>query len=173
MAIADALERLKSGFTVSEGEKETPAVEVPDDLSSLDDVLEPDPTPRRREKSAKARPPVTRVTAPQKRAIRDQLVFMLTMPAAGLAMRDEHCGGALLAQAEPIADALVPIICRNASMLAWFLGDAAPWMDWLALAMALQPVGASFWAHHIAKTVDEEENEDGSQADQFRAPAFA
>lgn len=152
MALKDMLDRLSgdgdSGSDLTEDE-----FTAPDDLSSLDaaDLLAPDPKPARR--TAKVPRAVGKASAAQKRQVRDALLLVLTPTTGLLAMRDAHCGGAAFAQREAIVDAMVPIICRNPAMLRWFTAVNAPWMDYLALFTALQPVGAAIWQHHIKKDV--------------------
>jgi hypothetical protein len=133
---------------------------VPDDASSLEggdtgDSLTPDPKPSRRKSARKIPVSTGKPTVAQKKQVRDALLLLMT-PATGFwAMRDQHCGGAAFEQREAIVDAMVPIICRNANMLRWFTAADAPWLDYLALLTALQPVGMSVWQHHVKHTIGE------------------
>lgn len=162
MAISDVLDRLTPRQV---DDSDDPSGGAPDDLSSLDDggeasssgdALTPDPKPaRRKSKMSAAASAPGKVTIGQKKQVRDALLLLMT-PAAGFwSMRDPHCGGTAFAQREAIVDAMVPIICRNANMLRWFTASNAPWLDYLALLTALQPVGVSVWQHHVKKTLDD------------------
>ena len=146
-------------------------------LGEPDDLLDPDPRPARR--SVKARPPQsTKITVGQRRGIEDALRLMIMMPGGVLAMRDPHCGDPLVANAEAIAKAAAPIICRNPRMLAWFLGDNAQWMEWYALFVAVSPVATAVWQHHLAPG-RHREDQGGEVSDAqpdysiFSAPSFA
>lgn len=157
MAISDLMERLAGNSDMS-GTPDDVQVTAPDDLSGLDgvrgdDALTPDPRPGRRKTKA---PSLVsggpgKANAAQKKQVHDALLLLLTPATGFLAMRDPHCGGAAFAQREEIAKAMVPIICRNASMLRWFTASNAPWLDYLALLTALQPIGTAVWQHHVKK----------------------
>lgn len=142
--------------------------------------LEEDPAPARlaetpketKKKSVKIPTSPPKVTAAIKRQIKDTIVFMLTMTGGTVSMRDQHCGGLVLQQAEPIADALVPIICRNATMLVWFT-TGGNYMDYMALIMAMAPIAGGVVSHHITKTVGHDHEEDEYGDYNFSAPAFA
>lgn len=119
--------------------------------------LPADPPPSRRTRKGRrtaARTLGARASATkaEKDQVRDALTMLYTLPAWGLTMKDPHCGGALMAQRDDIIKSLVPIVCRNPGMLAFFTAANAPWMDYLALMQALLPVGQAVWAHHVTHT---------------------
>lgn len=177
MAIADLIEKTQSMFSNSEGGEEPDGVDVPDDASGLmedveSDILEPDPKPVRKG-AAKRRPAAPgKITAGQKRQLKDSLELMISLPAGAWAMRDPHCGVALLDSSEEIAARLVPLVMRSPTALQWFLGEGAGFMDWIGLAMALRPVVTTVWGHHVSKSVGLEEGEQGGDYSQFTAPTF-
>jgi hypothetical protein len=153
VAIGDLLSKLG-------GDSDTDELDVPDDLSALDDdpdaepddALPADPAPRRRR--AGARPAVAgKATAADRRKVKDALTLMFRVVAGGVAMRDPVCGGAAVEACDATVAAVVPIICRNPGMLAWFTASNAPFMDILALLVALQPVVTTVWAHHVTHTI--------------------
>lgn len=151
MALADLMDRL--GGSDPDDDLDLSA---PDDLSELDDApdrLTPDPKPKRGKatKLTAVRSAGTKVSVAQKRAVHDALTLVLTLPAGAWAMRDPHCGGIAMAQREATINALVPIICRNPTMLAWFTAGDGGWMDWAALIVALQPLASATWSHHVRK----------------------
>lgn len=101
--------------------------------------------------------------------------MLYTLPAWGARVKDPHCGGALLAQRDDIVKALVPIVCRNPAMLAFFTAANAPWMDYLALAQALAPVAQTFWSHHVTHTLGhDDETGEGVSVDlsAYAAPVY-
>lgn len=181
MALQNLLDKVKSGMT------DSPVVEEVEDLDDFeeefgfdaDDELPADPKPSRVSAKPDSKPvkkraaSPARVTKAKKEEIRDFLVLMITMPAATLSMKDPHCAGAFLDNADRIADALVPLICRNPAMLAWFTTGTGMF-DYFILLQALQPVATTIWQHHVTKSIDHdhdhgEENYDYSG---FTAPSF-
>lgn len=184
MAFQDLLDKVKNGLTDTNDADETNEYQEDSYFDSFDDeILEPDPQPSRllekptskktpRAKKTPAAP--VKVTAAKKREIKDFLVLMITMPAATVSMKDPHCGGAFVDNAEAIADALVPLICRNPAMLAWFTSGTGMF-DYFVLLQALQPVATTIWQHHVTKSIDHNHNHGEDQYDdisQFRAPTF-
>jgi hypothetical protein len=151
-------------------------VDVPDDASELSglgagdgapapdaDSLEPDPQPSRRQRKGRrpGRAAAQKASKADQDQVRDALTMLYTLPAWGLRLRDPHCGGALQDQRDDIVKALVPIVCRNPGMLAFFTAANAPWMDYLALFQALMPVGQTIWAHHVTHTIGHDGEQDG------------
>lgn len=176
MALSDLL---KTG--APEGDEQ---LRVPDDASELTgdgapaDELPPDPQPSRRSRAGRRKASM-RAAAPKRATkaetdqVRDALTMLYTLPAWGLKIRDPHCGGALMAQRDEIVAALAPIVCRNPAMLAFFTSANAPWMEYLALAQALFPVGQTIWSHHVTHTVgDEQHGEVPFDLSAYAAPAF-
>lgn len=174
MAIADLMDRI-SGRTAGETAEDDVDLEVPDDLSGLedfetpdDDLLKPDPKPVRK-KAVRVRSVPSKTTAAQKRQIKDNLIMILA-PTTGLAaMKDPHCGAMAFKQHEAIADAMVPIICRNPAMLRWFTGNNSALLDYLALASALWPVASTVYQHHIKKSVGEHDGGGGIDLSAYSA----
>lgn len=127
---------------------------VPDDISSLDDLLEPDPRPAKR--TGRARPGSTKkATAGEKRAIQDSLTMLMGILGGAVSFRDPYCGGALSEQTDDIAAKLVPIIARNPAWVAWFAGSTG-FLDVLGLLVALRPVAATVIGHHVTHTIGDD-----------------
>lgn len=171
MAFSDLLEKVKNSVLDNEEEN------VSEDSSFFAeevDALPPDPKPARASNSKTVSPKRVTVAAKPsvkvKKEIKDTLTLMITLPGGVLNMRDPHCGGILVMQAEAIADALVPIICRNPTMYAYFTAGGNS-MDYFTLLMALMPVAQTFIQHHIKKTIDDGEEEDLDYS-LFQAPVF-
>ena len=139
------------------------SLEIPDDLSGLDeagDLLTPDPPAARRSGKAPARKAPAKPTKAVQTQVADALTMMITLPAGILAFRDPLCAGAVLDHADNVVAKLVPIVCRNPTMLRWFT-EGGGYMDWFGLAWALMPIAKTVWSHHVTHTVglDEEEDE--------------
>lgn len=148
MAIADLL-RSKTADESAEPES-TPEIE--------EDALTPDPKPthRTRKPPRKTRPKgslPTTVAGKKKLEgeVRDNLMMFLGLGSALGMKADPHCFGVLAQQVNPIVDALVPIIMRNANLLRWFAGSDAKYLEYLALAQALAPVVTTVFQHHVVK----------------------
>lgn len=168
MAISDLITNIKTHISEA---PEPESVEIPDDISELDDVLPPDPAPARRTKPTKTtKPAPAKVTAGTKRQVTDAVKILLLFPAGAWALRDERCGGTALSIVDDVTTAAVPIICRNPKALAFFTEGTA-WLEWLALFSALSPLARDVWAHHIAGTVGDDQAEDVDYA-QYAAPTI-
>ena len=177
MDVAEWLDRVRP--TSSDGFNESPAdVTAPDDISGLDDILAPDPRPKRagdtrgaalgkKIKDVGASTPM-RVTVKQKTAITDALTMIQLMVGGGIQFRDPHCGDAIVQNAETVADKALPIICRNPAWVAWFTGGTG-WLDVLGLLIALKPVLGTFWGHHVTHTIGQDGEGDGGDSSDFSA----
>lgn len=173
MAITDLLERLSGGSSVEPDELDT---EIPDDASELDaepdDLLPPDPPPVRKSKMRSAPAPSPKTTAGQRKTVKDAWSVLLGAPAGLIAIKDPICGGAAVDQVDALAAALTKVTCRNPAMLAWFVGDAAPWMDWLAVVMAVRPIVSTVWGHHVSHSLGQEDETDDTDYSLYTAPQF-
>lgn len=175
MAIRDLIENAKAsaGFTSHDGDDEADIV-VPDDLSGFDDIP-PDPPPSRKT-PPKSRPQSSGrgPTAAVKRQVRDTLMIGWELQGTMLLFRDPLCGNAILEHAEAVTDRMVPIICRYPSMLGWFTGDTAAWLDWLMLIKALSEPAKTVWAHHVTHSIGYEEvpAEAGDDYTVYAAPVY-
>lgn len=149
MGIHDLLDRARAT-----DDPAPPAVTVPDDASELvpDDVLPPDPKPGKRTGRTRTRRPATttKATTAQRKQVEDALLLLMTVIGGGVSLRDRVCGPAITGQAEAVAKAAAPIVCRNPAMLAWFVGGAG-FMDFFAVVVALQPIIGTAWSHHVTK----------------------
>lgn len=179
VGITELLERAKLAGDADDRAPQTPQdtddVVIPDDASALDDLLEPDPKPKKRG-SSKIRiggnpAAKSRVTVAQRKQVTEALELMQMMLGGALSFRDPHCGGAILKQAHEIAEKATPLICRNPAWVAWFTGSAG-FLDVLGLIMAIQPVASAVWGHHVTGTIGREEGEHVSDYSQFTAPSL-
>jgi hypothetical protein len=160
-----------------------PGDAVPDDLSGLDDLLEPDPAPRRaadgpaQGAAAKLKriggAPAAKITPKQKKEITDALELIQLIVGGAVQIRDRHCGTAIVDNAENASAKALPIICRNPAWVAWFTGSAG-WLDVLGLIIALKPVMSTWWGHHVTHTIGDGKGEDDDADDlsAFTAPAI-
>lgn len=153
--MASLLDRL-SGIKISEKISDEIGNEIPDEIpEGWAEEFTPDPPPG----TAKPVKPLTPKTAGPvgpalKKRISAEIEMYIELAAMPIVMRDPQCGGALHAQAAPIAAAITQILSRYPEMAHKFLATSAMG-DWLKLAMALQPVGQAVWEHHITKPLEE------------------
>lgn len=170
MAVEGLISKIKSGInSAQESEVES---DENSELPEPEDALPADPKPvRGRASSVPKRAPAP--TKAVRQEVRDALVMMMTIPAGLVSFRDPICGGAVLDHADKIADSLVPIICRNPRMLAWFTTGSG-YMDFLGVAMAFWPLVSTVYGHHVSHSIghDHEEAEEASDFSQYSAPAF-
>jgi hypothetical protein len=125
------------------------------------DVSGDDPAPSYASRSApKIRKTPPKVSAATKNDIAAScgMVGMLVLPP--IVARDPFCGGALTENFQAITDALVPLLCRSATVVGFFTDTAGDFMLWFKLAMALAPVGVAVGQHHVLKTVEIQQDEE-------------
>lgn len=120
------------------------------------------------------RPRPKPVTKALQKDIKGKVAMLLMVPGSMWAGRDEHCGGAFLdaipddvdaeGDATPgIASALTDIICDSPDMVKWFT-TSGKYMKWFTLAMAVQPVLATAFHHHVTHAIqDTPQEQDFSQ----------
>jgi hypothetical protein len=124
------------------------------------------------EDGEKQDPPPAYMRGPQRRPLkvtaktRDDIgasVGMLAVPIMAAMAKDPYCGAVLAAQLEPITDAVVPLLCKSAAVVAFFTDKGSDWLLWWNLATALSPVAVAVGRHHILRTVElaEETDADG------------
>jgi len=70
-----------------------------------------------------------------------------------LVRSDPYCGGAFVDHSQAIVDAAIPLLCRSEMVVKFFSDTSARWMEWVALAIALRPVGEAVIKHHITHSV--------------------
>lgn len=110
-----------------------------------------------------AEPPQLEVTG----EVRDDvegLLALLAIPVGSLAeRRDPYCGAVFAESLPQIVHAAAPIVCRSQTVLRFMTADTGGLMDWLMLAKALAPVATAVMQHHVLKTVQLAEQEEGEQ----------
>ena len=67
---------------------------------------------------------------------------------------DPYCGRAVSENYARIVDACVPLMCRSERVIKWMTSTGGGFMDYVALGLALAPVGKAIADHHIFRTVD-------------------
>lgn len=125
--------------------------------------LDADPTPdkdkpSRRQKAESKRGPGRPPNTSIRKQIVDEVNAMILLIGVPVSMRDPHCGGALVQQANDIAEALADIAMKNDALRRILLsgGDA---MMYFKLATALMPVGVTVYQHHFVKAESESEGQ--------------
>lgn len=111
-------------------------------------------TPQPRKTKARKLPP-PKVNA-RIRGDMSAAVGMFVMAAGPAVMaRDPYCGSAFLGNAQEITDAVIPLMCRSHTIVAFFSDSSENgWLLWFKLAIALAPVGQAVAQHHILRTVE-------------------
>lgn len=93
-----------------------------------------------------------------KKDIQDKCEFLLQLVALGWSTRDPICGGEFEDRVDQIAQKLVPIIARNATLLKWFSSEGSLPAT-LDLAIVLFPIAKTVVQHHVLKSIGHEEPE--------------
>lgn len=158
-----------------EGQTSDPEPGYMDAKTPMEDRIFPD-------EPVKSAPP-KRVNLSTRKDIRGKVAMLLTVPGSMWAGRDPHCGGAFLeaipdqvgevindqgeleeATSPGIATALTDIICESPDVVNWFT-SSGKYMKWLTLAMAVQPVLATAFQHHVTHSLasTEETSDDWSR----------
>ena len=73
---------------------------------------------------------------------------------------DPYCGAALTGSWERVSEACVPLLMRSERVVK-FMTTAGGLGDWVGLAIALKPLGEAIVKHHITKTVQIVQDDDG------------
>lgn len=156
----------------SEPEPETSLYSESESEPEPEYILPPDPAPLRRDKGRKK--PLTsdspKVTSAMKREARDTLEALVELPIALWQHKDPTCAGVAAEQQTEIVDSLLAIIVKRPAWLA-VLTDLGTSGDWLRMLKALYPVLMIVLAHHVSKTVGNDQADD--DLSQFRAPRLA
>jgi hypothetical protein len=120
-------------------------------------------------KTRKTRLSAPKVTAKVKGDM-SAAVGMFVMAAGPAVMsRDPYCGSALLDNSQKITEAVIPLLCRSHTVVAFFSDSSENgWLLWFNLAIALAPVGQAVAQHHILRTV--EIREDPETGDLYAGP---
>jgi len=93
-----------------------------------------------------------RITARVRRDVEGKLAFLLGIMGQGISMPDPVCGQAIADNAPNIANKLTPVVCQSPDVVKW-LTRGGNFIVWLDLVMALWPVLAIVYAHHVAKSI--------------------
>lgn len=95
-----------------------------------------------------------KITAAVRKDVEAKVGIMLEVPGRVWEVRDPVCGGTFVQTLPATRAALTDLICDSPDMVAWFTGVGGGFMKWLNLMVALQPVGVTVWAHHIAHSIE-------------------
>lgn len=133
--------------------------------------LPPDPPPAAPRDIPQPRGKHARVTATVRRDIEAKVGMMLEIPARVWEARDPWCGGAFVGQLPATRAAFTDLVCESPDMVAWFTGVGGGFMKWLNLLVALQPVGVTYFAHHISHSIGEQPEHGGQAQAAGQVPA--
>lgn len=97
-----------------------------------------------------------RLPANVKKDIQEKCEFLLTILGMTWQSRDPICGTEFADRSDQIAEKLVPLIARNATLLKWFSSEGSLPAT-LDLAMVLFPIAKTVAQHHIFKSIGHEE----------------
>lgn len=142
-----------------DGDEDLASVPDLEDELELDpepETFQPDPEPKRGEKTAGFKPPkkTIKVAPATRKDIKAKVALMLTLPAGVFARRDPICGSVLLQQVPDISDALTDIVVDSPDLVQFFTSGGGSYMKWLTLAMAVQPVAEMAFKHHVAHSIE-------------------
>lgn len=115
---------------------------------------DPEPGGDAPESTVPARAKGVRLTKRLRDELTGELTLLLAVAGMGWGIKDPMCGGALANESGNIAEKLVPIIAKSPRAVK-FLTSGAGITVYIELAMALKPVGETFFAHHLMKNVPE------------------
>jgi hypothetical protein len=163
--------------TKSEDESE-PSM-VSDSHSDFDSELDPelilpsDPAPKRggagRKGRAGGEPP--KVTAAVRKEARETIEALVELPVELWRQRDPTCANVAAEQSEAIVDAFLNLVVKRPAWLA-ALTDLGASGDWLRMVKALYPVVVIMMAHHVTRTVGQDEGA-GDDLTGYAAPRLA
>lgn len=149
----------ESGFT------ETPIVDESElaELFSIDEAarLTPDDPEPKTEPEFKPKATI-KITAAVRKDVEGKVAFAMALSGQMWAMVDTVCATVYLEQTPEIAKKLTPILCQSPDVVKW-LTKSSNFVLWVDLAMAMWPVLAIVFAHHIAKTVTGEASQNGQR----------
>ena len=150
---------------------ETGFVETPIDesdigeLFSIDEAarLTPDDPEPKSEPEFKPKATI-KITAAVRKDVEGKVAFAMALSGQMWAMVDTTCATVYLEQTPEIAKKLTPILCQSPDVVKW-LTKSSNFVLWVDLAMAMWPVLAIVFAHHIAKTVTGEASQNGQRVE--------
>ena len=120
-------------------------------------------------KTRKPRPSAPKVNAKIKADMSAAVGMMMLVTGPAIMSKDPYCGGAFLDNSQKIADAVIPLLCRSHTVVAFFTDSTENgWLLWFNLALALSPVAIAVGKHHIIKSV--EIRQDDKTGELFIAP---
>jgi hypothetical protein len=128
---------------------------VPQDWSGVEQDPAPGAAPPRPRGAVFKPATAGAITPALRKRIAGEIEAYIEMAAIPIVMRDEVCGGAIHAQAKPMADAIANILSRYPDLAHKFLATGVLG-DWLKLVLAIKPIAEAIYQHHIVKPVDEE-----------------
>lgn len=156
------------------GKDNAPDPEVEDKVQEvLEDRGFSDPAPAWQSKTAprapRSKPSAPKVTAKVKGDMSAAVGMMMMVTGPALMAKDPYCGGAFLDNSQKITDAVIPLLCRSHTVVAFFSDSSENgWLLWFNLAIALSPVAMAIGKHHIIKSV--EIRQDDETGDLFVVP---
>lgn len=141
--------------------------------SELDsEYLEPDPAPKRSSKPRKESSPPPKVTAAAKREARETIEALVDLPIQLWKRRDAHCAGVAEEQRDELVEAFTAFVCKRPAWLA-ALTDLGMSGDWLKMVKACYPLAMAIVAHHVTRTVQDDDAGGEDDLARFQAPRLA
>lgn len=160
------VDNLETGFTETTLESAAESVEPLEPLTlenaARDTPDDPEPADQ---PTVRVKAPAVRITAALRKDVEGKLAFMFALSGQMWAMGDPICGGVFLEQSPEIAKKLTPIICQSPEVVRW-LTKSGNFVLYVDLFMACWPVVQIAFAHHIAKSVAENQANPNGQARQ-------
>lgn len=148
----------------------TPFSEV-DSESDPEYILAPDPAPKRSSRPRREAPAAPKITIAAKKEARETIEALVELPIELWKRRDPHCAGVAEEQRDDIVDAFTAFVCKRPAWLA-ALTDLGMSGDWLKIVKATYPLVMAIVAHHVTRSVrDDEGGEDDLSA--YHAPRLA
>jgi hypothetical protein len=92
---------------------------------------------------------VIKVSAKDRKAIREVISGGIQGVGMGLAFRCQECGDLLSDSADDMAEAVTNVICHSQKRVEWFLSSGTDSKDTIVLILTLAPVAAAIAHHHV------------------------
>jgi len=92
---------------------------------------------------------VIKVSAKDRKAIREIISGGIQGVGMGVAFRCQQCGDLLSDSADDMAEAVTNVICHSQKRVEWFLSSGTDSKDTIVLIMTLAPVAAAIAHHHV------------------------
>jgi hypothetical protein len=158
----------------SEPDSETSMFSDSDSELDSEYILAPDPAPQRTGKPSRGRESATppKVTAAARKEVRETIEALVELPIDLWKRRDPHCAGVAEEQHDDIIDAFVAFVCKRPAWMA-ALTDLGMSSDWLKMVKACYPLVMAIVAHHVTRTVGDQQPGGDDDLSAYQAPRLA